>query len=890
MDKVKIIIDGQTIEVEKNKTVLEAALDNGIYIPHLCYHPDLKPAGMCRLCMVEIEGKGVVTSCTTPVEDGMVVKTDGADARQVQKVSLELLLTNHPFDCLTCEQNTECELQKITHFIGVDHDKIDRLRKFEKKYEIDDSNPFFTYDPNLCVLCGICVRTCDEIVGINNIDFSQRGFDTVVSTFKNKPFIESRCASCGECVVRCPVGALRPKTRIVPTKKVKSTCTYCGVGCGIELEVRGNQVTGVSGDRENPINNGKLCVKGRYGFEFINSKERLKTPLIKINGKFEEATWDEALDLIAEKFSQHKGDSFAALSSAKATNEDNYIIQKFVRAVMKTNNIDHCARLCHAPTVAGLAQSFGSGAMTNSIGEIHDAGCIFAIGTNTTSAHPIISLKMKYAVRNGTKLIVANPKEIELCEYADIFLQNRPGSDVALLMGMMKVIYDEKLYDRDFIHSHTEGFDTFLESLNNFNLDFVEQITGVYRKKIIEAAIIYATHKPSMLFYAMGITQHTHGTDNVLATSNLALLTGNIGKPSTGVNPLRGQNNVQGACDMGALPNVYPGYQKVTIPEIKEKFEKAWKTSLPGNVGLTHTEIFDAILKDKIKVLYQIGENPTLSEANASHVQEALDHLDFLVVQDIFLTETAQYADLILPSATFAEKDGTFTNTERRVQRVRKAIQPIGASKPDWQIVCEIAKKMGENGFSFVNPEEIMKEAASLTPSYGGITYERIDKVGLQWPCPTEESQGTTYLHKDLFATPSGKGNFKPLQYKPPYELPDDEYPIMLTTDRSLYHFHTGTMTRKGGLNVLREAEYIEINPSDAEKLDIKDGESVYISSRRGKVKAMIKVLESIPAGLVSMTFHFAEAPTNVLTSPAIDPIAKIPETKVCAVRIDKIP
>ena len=889
MEKIVFYLDETPIETEKGKTILQAALENGIYIPHLCYHPDLKPAAVCRLCMVEIENRGLVTSCNTPVEQGIKVYTETEDVQKVRKVAAELLLLNHPFDCLSCDQNTECELQKAIHFIGVDEETIGKLCSFKKDLPADESNPFFIYDPARCVLCGICIRTCSDIVGVSNLDYAMRGYDSMVSTFGNKPMLESRCVSCGECVVRCPVGALRHKNYQPPARKVKTTCVYCGTGCGILLGVRGDRVVFVDGDRENPINWGRLCAKGRYGYEFINHPERLKKPLIKKNGKFVEASWDEALDIVAENFKKYIGDSFACLSSAKATNEDNYVIQKFTRAVMKTNNIDHCARLCHAPSVAGLAQSFGSGAMTNSIGEIKDARCIFAIGTNTTSAHPIIALEMKEAVRRGAKLIVANPKRIDLCEYADLFIQHRPGTDVALLMGMAKIIYDEKLHDEEFINNRTEGFEEFLESLKDFSIDFVEEITGVDRNLIIEAARIYATSKPSMLFYSMGITQHTHGTDNVLATSNLALLTGNVGRPSSGVNPLRGQNNVQGACDMGALPNVYPGYQKVNIPEIKEKFERAWNTSLPSEPGLTHTEIFDAIADGRIKALYQVGENPRLSEANAKHVEEALNKIDFLVVQDIFLTETAMFADVVLPSCSYAEKDGTFTNTERRVQRVRKAIPPVGESKPDWLIVCEIAKRMGASGFDYENPKQIMDEINMLTPSYGGITYERIEKEGLQWPCPDINHPGTRYLHKDRFATPSGKGRFKPLKYRPSYELPDSEFPLILTTDRSLFHFHTGTMTRKGGLSVLMGEEQLQINPLDAEKFGLKSGEFVYVASRRGKVKARVRVTDIAAPGVVSMTFHFHETPTNEITSPAIDPVAKIPETKVCAVRIEKI-
>ena len=889
MDKITLTVDGVEVQAEKGQTVLEAALSSGIYIPHLCYHPDLEPAGACRLCMVEIKGKGLVTSCTTPAEYGMVVFTESPEVEKVRRVAAELLLINHPSDCLECEKNTRCELQRVINYIGIDEDKLSGLRRLTKTLPTDTSNPFFLYDPNRCVLCGICVRTCRDIVGVSNFDFVYRGYDSMVSTFGCKELLESRCVSCGECVTRCPVGALRPKESPVPSREVRTICPYCGVGCGLILGVRGERVISGRGDPDNPINGGRLCVKGRFGHEFINHPDRLTTPLIKKNGKFEEASWDEALDLVAHKFSKCSPDQFAALSSAKCTNEDNYIVQKFTRAVMGTNTVDHCARLCHAPTVAGLAQSFGSGAMTNSIGEIRNTNCILAIGTNTTSAHPVIAYEVKEAVRRGAKLIVANPRRIDLCEYADLFLQHLPGTDVVLLMAMMKVIVDGGLQDEKFIKERCENYESFRESLEQYALDFAEKVTRVPKDLIREAAKVYAVQKPAMLLYAMGITQHTHGTDNVLGTSNIALLTGNVGRPSTGVNPLRGQNNVQGACDMGALPNVYPGYQKVNLPHIRQKFEKAWDAKLSGEAGLTHTEIFDSVFDGKIKVLYEVGENPALSEANANHVYEALEKLEFFVVQDIFLTETAQYADVILPAASFAEKNGTFTNTERRVQRVRRTINPVGGSKPDWQITCELAKRMGKGGFDFENPSQIMEEIADLTPSYGGISFDRLEDRGLQWPCPTTDSEGTLFLHSEFFATVTGKGKFMPLEYKPSFELPDEEYPLILTTERSLYHFHTGTMTRKGGLEVLRSRELVEINPKDAGALGLESGKDVKVVSRRGEVTAQLLVTDTSPEGVISMTFHFAESPTNVLTSDAIDPVAKIPETKVCAVRIEKL-
>ena len=537
--------------------------------------------------------------------------------------------------------------------------------------------------------------------------------------------------------------------------------------------------------------------------------------------------------------------------------------------------------------MAGLATAFGSGAMTNSISELGGASAILAIGTNTTSGHPIVGQQVRAAVRKGSKLIVANPKEIDLCRIADHFLQHRPGTDVPLLMGMMRVIWEEGLYDKAFIETRCENFEAFVKSLADFDLDFVAKTTGVPQEKIVEAARCYGTEKPASIIYCMGITQHVQGTDNVLATSNLAMLTGNIGKPSSGVNPLRGQNNVQGACDMGCLPNVYPGYQAVSSPENKAKFESAWGCPLSDSPGLTHTEIFDAVHSGKINALYLVGENPFLSEANASHAIEAMEKADFLVVQDIFLTETAQLAHVVLPAASFAEKDGTFTNTERRVQRVRKVIEPVGGAKPDWWITCEIAKRLNGKGFDFSSPLEVMQEISSLVPSYKGVSYERLERGGVQWPCPSEEHPGTQILHTERFATGNGKGKFMPLAYRKSAEEPDEQYPLLLTTDRSLYHFH-GTMTRRVyGLNVLEKEEQLKIHPEDASRLGITDGAVVRVSSRRGELNTKVKITDQCPPGIVSMTFHFAETPTNMLTCCELDPVAKTPATKVCAVRIE---
>ncbi|MGM0666702.1 MAG: formate dehydrogenase subunit alpha [Bacteroidota bacterium] len=890
MKKISCYINDVRIETHEGATILEVARAAGIYIPTLCYHPDLSPSGNCRLCIVEIEGrKGQHIACMTQVEDGMKIRTDSQEIAEIRRVTLELIHANHTQDCTACPSNNNCQLQEVTAYIGVNEERLNKLRRTRPLLKVDDSNPFFNLDHNKCITCGICIKTCDEVVGVNALDYGYRGFSTVVSTFGNKPIKESVCESCGECVVRCPVGALYVKESMIPAREVKTVCAYCGVGCNMYLGVRDNKIVSVRGDRDSIVNKGRLCVKGRFGYSFVNHPERLKSPLIKRNGSFEEISWDEALDIIADKFSQFRKQQFAALTSAKVTNEDNYVIQKFTRAVMATNNIDHCARLCHAPTVSGLVQSFGSGAMTNSIDEFTSAKTIFSIGSNTTAAHPIIGLHIKEAKRKGAKIIVANPKEIDLCRFADIFIQHYPGTDVVLLMGMMKVIVDENLQDKAFLEARCEGYDEFIESLKGYDLDSVSRITGVKSEKIQQAARLYATNTPSSLVYAMGITQHSHGTDNVLAVSNIALLTGNVGKESSGVNPLRGQNNVQGACDMGGLPNVFPGYQSVTDPEKIEKFEKAWSAELDRNEGLTHTEYFTEIEKGNIKALYQVGENPVLSEADANHVKKALEKLDFFVVQDIFLTETARYADIVLPACSFAEKDGTFTNTERRVQRVRKAVNPPGQAKEDWLIICEIARRMGATGFDFSKVSEIVSEINSLTPSYAGITYDRIEEEGLQWPCPDKNHPGTKFLHGEKFARSSGKGMLFPLLYKASVELPDNDYPLLLTTDRSLYHYHTSTMTgRVSGLKDIEGSEYLRINPEDASKMGVEEGEMVYVNSRRGRIKVKVNITRICPEGVASLTFHFPDAPTNELTICAVDPVSKIPETKVCAVNVKK--
>jgi formate dehydrogenase alpha subunit len=673
-------------------------------------------------------------------------------------------------------------------------------------------------------------------------------------------------------------------------KSVLTTCCYCGCGCGLYLEVLDGELVGTAPCKTDPVSQGGLCIKGWNAHEFVNNGERLSKPLIKKGDRFGEATWDEALQRIADtlkKIRDESGpDSIGFLSSAKCTNEENYLLQKLARAVIGTNNVDHCARLCHSSTVAGLAAAFGSGAMTNTINEIEGAQCIFVIGSNTTETHPLIGSRIIKAKETGARLIVADPRKIHLSTYADIFVRQNLGTDVALINGIMNVILKEGWHNSTFIEERTEGFEQFQKSVEGYTPEKVEEITGVHVEDIKRIAEAYARSKSSAIVYAMGITQHTTGVDNVKSLANLAMLCGQIGRESTGVNPLRGQNNVQGACDMGALPNVYPGYQAVTHEKNAEKFAKAWNTKLSTKIGLTSTEMLKAVVAGEIKALFILGENPMVSDPDIRHVEEALKSLDFLVVQDIFMTESSQLADIVLPGVSFAEKDGTFTNTERKVKRVRKAIEPIGDSRQDWEIICDLSTRLGYE-MSYSDPAQIMEEIAQVTPSYGGIHYDRIEEDGLHWPCLNREHPGTPYLHKDQFSR--GRGLFHAVGYLPPVELPDEEYPFMLTTGRIYVHYHTGTMSRRSpSLNNEVKEGYVEINPKEAKELKISQGDCIKIRSRRGEIEIKADLSERVEKGTIFIPFHFAESAANMLTNPALDPIAKIPEYKVCAVRIER--
>lgn len=680
-------------------------------------------------------------------------------------------------------------------------------------------------------------------------------------------------------------------------KYVPTTCPYCGTGCGLNLVVKDGKVVGVAPWHRNPVNDGKLCPKGNYAYEFIHSEDRLTKPLIRKGDEFVEASWDEAYDLIAKTFKKFKPEETACLSSARVSNEENYLMQKFARTVLKTPNVDHCARLCHASTVVGLAGAFGSGAMTQSIADIAQAKCIFILGSNTFEQHPLIGRRVMQAKMNGAKIIYADPRYTATAKQADLYLPFYSGTDVAILNGLMQQIIRNGWENKEFIEKRTKDFDKLKAVVmkSEYSLANVSKISGIPEKDLATAAEWIAKSESNAILYSMGITQHTTGVDNVKSVANIQMLTGNLGKPGSGVCALRGQNNVQGACDMGALPNVYSGYQAVTVPENRKKMTDAWGGELAeGKVGYTVTDLVN-VLADKpgtVKCLYIMGENPMLSDPDLHHVEKGLKNLEFMVVQDIFLTETAELANVVLPAACFAEKDGTQTNTERRVQKWRKAVNPPGEAKADWQIISELAGKMGfAKQFPYKSAEEIFTEVAKVTPSYGGMTYARLEKPeALHWPCPTAEHPGTPILHKEKFAHPDGLGVFTPLEWKPPAEVPDKEYPLILTTGRCIWQWHTGTMTRRSE-SLEREVPtgWVEINPEDAAALGVVDGEMVKAKTRRGEIEITAKVTDGIKKGETFIPFHYVECAANILTNNALDPVAKIPEYKACAVRIEKL-
>ncbi|HUG93163.1 MAG TPA: molybdopterin-dependent oxidoreductase [Planctomycetaceae bacterium] len=940
----RLTINGANVEADGGETILGVARRHGIEIPTLCDHPDLSVDGSCRLCLVELAGMPCpVASCAFPAAEGLAVTTESPALSDERRGILEMLLADYEGSGVAHE---ETEFERWVRHYGAQRPAWARS---ERRFAVDsDANPFIRVDFNECILCTRCVRACAEVQGRFVWGVAERGNDTRIVAGADTTMLDARCESCGACAAYCPTGALTDRASFnlgIIDRKVTTTCPYCGVGCQFDVNVRDDRVVAVTSNPAAPVNGLSLCVKGRYGHDFVDHPDRLLRPRVRrellsvdgwraprdARGEWVEVDWDTALDLVASKFAAvHRDsgpDALGLLASAKCSNEENYLVQKLARQVLGTHNVDHCARLCHSSTVAGLSMAFGSGAMSNSMDDVAEhAAAMFLIGSNVTEQHPVFGTRIRQAVlRRGMKLVVADPRKIDITEFATLHVQHRPGTDVALLNGLMYAILAAEAHDRDFIRRRTEGFDEFRETVAKYPPKLVAEITGVPVEQLLEAATLLASHRPMAAVWAMGITQHTTGVMNVLCLANLQMLLGNMGVAGGGVNPLRGQNNVQGACDVGALPNVFPGYQAVTDADALTKFDDAWSLArrdrlqpvsadedrlkpaaanepatslgLTTAPGQTVTEMVEAAGCGQIRALYILGENPASTDPDSNHVRRCLEQAEFIVVQEIFPSETAAYADVILPGTSWAERSGTFTNTERRVQLFRQAVSARGDARPDWQIIAELAKRVLElqerqprgpcAAWNYAGPAEIMDEIAALTPSYTGVSYERLERgERLQWPVPSAEHPGTPILHCEKFTR--GKGRFHPVEHLPARELPDHDYPLLLTTGRVLYHWHGGEMTRRSrGLAAVYPESLVEVSPEDAVRLGITDGRPVILESRRGRQQAVAVVTSRVAAGVVFGNFHFpGERNVNNVTNAALDPVAKIPEYKVCAVRL----
>ena len=893
---MKLVIDGRSVELPEGATVLDGVNRLGIPLPQLCKDPDRAALGACRTCLVHVEGqRGLPAACHLPARAGMVIATEHPDAVRVRKGVLDLTLS-----MLTpsAERAGFAQLGAA----AARHGLLEPSHAPLHRSDVDATKSFFVLDREACILCGRCTVACDEVQQIGAISLLGRGHATRVGVFGDGAMASSVCTSCGQCVATCPTGALRPKeTPAKVVQRVETTCPYCGVGCGIELGIREDDRLALMTDDvpSNPSSLGMLCVKGRFATGFVHSRDRITRPMIRRDGRLVPASWDEALDAAAAGLAKHRG-RFGALASAKATNEDGYVIQKFCRVVMQTNDVDHCTRLCHSPSVEAMLVSMGSGATSNSYQDYEEAGCLLVVGADASANHPVIAVRFRRAVGRGARLVVVNPRRVELCDQADLWIQPRPGTDVALFNAMARVILDEGLANEEFIRTRTEGFDAWRASLARFTLDEAARVTGVPAEDIARAARWYA--KPafagSCLVWGMGITQHTNGIHNAHALLNLSLVAGQMGFAGSGISPLRGQNNVQGCGDAGCIPTNLPGYAHYD-PTTLARFEAAWGVRPPGRVGRVVTEMVEGCLSGETRAMYVVGENPLLSEPDLHHAEKALGQLDFLVVQDLFMHETAERAHVFLPAAAFAEKEGTFTNSERRVQRVRAALPPPGEARPDWWITCELARRVARKlgvdvgrQFDYAGPREIFDEMARLWPFLAGLSHARLDREGgLQWPCPTPEHPGTRFLYADSF--PLGRARFVPaLQLAEAAELPDAAFPFVLNTGRLLYHWHGGTLTRRvQGLMELAPHLEVAIHPSDARRLGLATGARLRVESRRGELVGRAHVTEAVRPGALFVPFvKLEESAANFLTNAAFDPSSKIPEYKVCAVRVERLP
>ena len=907
-ESIAFELDGRTVEAAPDETIWQIAAREGTAIPHLCYSTQegYRADGNCRACMVEIEGERVLAaSCIRKPSPGMKVSTAGERAETSRKLVMELLLADQP-------PRRQAHAPDSQFWRMADAQSVKNSR-FPARLspDADLSHPAMAVNLDACIHCNLCVRACREVQVNDVIGMAGRGAQASIVFDFADPMGESSCVACGECVQACPTGALMPANgagKVEPDTQVDSVCPYCGVGCQLTFNVKDDKIISVAG-RDGPANLSRLCVKGRFGFDYVHHRHRLTTPMIRKDGvpkddvdidpgnpfsHFREATWEEALDAAAAGLAKirkaHGGKGLAGFGSAKGSNEEAYLVQKLVRTGFGTNNVDHCTRLCHASSVAALMEGIGSGAVTAPFTEALNAEVIMVIGANPTSNHPVAATFFKNAAKRGTKLIIVDPRGQALSRHATWMLQNNGGTDVAVLNAMMHVIIEEDLVDRQYIQAHTENFEALKENVKAFSPEAMEEVSGVPAQTIRECARAFATANAAMVFWGMGISQHIHGTDNSRCLIALCLMCGHVGRPGTGLHPLRGQNNVQGASDAGLIPMVYPDYQPVDDPATRAKFEEFWQAELDPEKGLTVVEITEAIHDDVIRGMYIMGENPAMSDPNVSHARAALAKLEHLVVQDLFLTETACYADVVLPASAWPEKDGTVTNTNRQVQMGRKAIPTPGDARQDIWIIQEIARRLGLK-WNYEGPRQVFDEMREVMASIRGITWERLDRENaVTYPCRNEGDPGEPVIFGDGFPTPSGRAKLVPADLVSPDEIPDSDYPIVLTTGRLLEHWHTGAMTRRAAvLDSLEPEAVMHAAPADLERWGITAGERLRVTSRRGSVEIMARGDGGVQSGMVFIPFCYAEAAANLLTNDAYDPFGKIPEVKYCAVKVEKI-
>jgi formate dehydrogenase major subunit len=901
---VEFKLNGRTVVGRADETIIETARHHGIEIPHLCYKPGLRPDGNCRACVVEIKGERVLApSCCRYPQDGMEVTTDSARALASQKTVLELLLADMPEK----RHALDNELDRWARKLGLG------LPRFPGRRQpvADASHPAIAVNLDACIQCTRCLRACREEQVNDVIGYAFRGEHSKIVFDLDDPMGASTCVGCGECVQACPTGALAPARGaglVDADRKVDSVCPYCGVGCLLTYHVKDNRIVQVQG-RDGPSNHGRLCVKGRYGFDYVAHRHRLTTPLVRKPGvpktkafvvdpdkwrdAFREATWEEALDLAArglrEIRDRHGAKALAGFGSAKGSNEEAYLFQKLVRTGFGSNNVDHCTRLCHASSVAALMEGISSGAVSNQVSDVAKAEVVFLIGANPTVNHPVAATWMKNAAKRGTKLIVADPRRTELARHATRFLQFEADTDVALLNALMYTIVEEGLVNEAFVRDRTSGYEALRDNVKKYSPEKMAPVCGIPAQTIREVARLYATSKASMILWGMGISQHVHGTDNARCLIALALMTGQIGRPGTGLHPLRGQNNVQGASDSGLIPMVFPDYQRVDNPEARRRFETFWGVALDPKPGLTVVEIINAAKKGEIRGMYVMGENPAMSDPDVEHAREAMARLEHLVVQDLFLTETAYLADVVLPATAWPEKVGTVTNTDRMVQLGRKALEAPGDAREDLWIINEIARRIGLD-WNYAHPRDVFNEMRGCMDSIAGITWERLERdSSVTYPCEKEGDPGTPVIFTTHFPTATGRGRFVPADLIPAAEQPDRDYPLVLITGRQLEHWHTGAMTRRAGvLDAIEPEPVASVHPFDLERLKARPGEVITVESRRGSISLYARADEGMPTGVVFIPFCYYEAAANALTNPVLDPFGKIPEFKYCAVRITK--